>query len=453
MKRLDQRQHKMSWQSWVIVLTSIQFILPRIGPVIGSEDTTSFSNACIHPAAKVQVLSGKQLATGNKFNGDIQSPVDPNRLEKLASLLRSNDFQMRTTTLTELSELLPNYRQAKIDLGPIIKPLFSLSGWGGTERRNSRRAESFLVWIGRPVIPLLNQRLKSDNAHDRRVATNLLVRIGPPDASLVALLRPLLNDRDEIVRKAAIRGLGVIGLPANAAINDLERLATNDPLLVLRVDAHSTLIQVAGVSNKRVQELATFINSKQDGEARIACSHAVNEIGKLGSKAIIAEPTLLSVLNHKHVQVRIDAATTIGKVGANSPETIAALLNLLNNDPHKEVRRSATGSLCRIGPKAKAAVPALRKVLSGDSQEGWWIAVDALCNIGSPDIVEILIEALKSPDDGVRYSSVKQLGNLGRRAKPAIMALEQTCQQDPRVHVQTAAAEALLKIDLSYKQK
>jgi len=456
------------------------FILPHVGLVIETEEAASFFNDRDEPASSV-----KRLAVGDEKPLYAQKPVDPKRLAILAVQLKGK-YQESTAALKELSVSLTAYRRAKVDLGPIIEPLFSLAGWGGIGRRNAWTAESILVWIGRPAVPLLNRRLKSDDAHDRRVATELLVRIGPPDASLVALLRPLLNDRyDEVrqaaivglvrigpqdaslvallrpflndrndkVRQAAIDGLVVIGLPSKVAINDLERVAANDPLLVRRVRARSALIQVAGVSNKRILELAAFLKSKQAAdEVCAACSRAATELGKLGPKAQIAEPMLLSALNHTHAQVRSSVAFALGKIGTNSPETIAALIDLLNNDPEREVRRSAAGSLGAIGPKAKGAVPALRKALKGDAQVGWWVAVDALCKIGSPGIVTILVEALANPDDGIRHASVKGLGNLGTRAKPAIVALEQSRQQDPREYIRVAAAEAIRKIEQAVKQ-
>ena len=432
-------------------------VLPLSGWNVSAEDhgdgaTNSTAQANAADTRDSVNSTAASAVQRNKTAKTKKQPVDPKHLAKLAAQLRGNDFQGQTGALTELSVSFAAYQRAKADFGPMIEPLFRHAGWGGEARKNARIAESLIVKIGRPALPLLNRRLKSADAHDRRVATELLVRIGPPDASLVALLQPLLKDRDGYVRKAAIDGLGVVGPPAKGAINDLERVATNDPLQVRRVAARIALIQVAGVSNKRIRELAAFLKSKQAGEVCDACSYAAAELGKLGPKARVAEPMLLSALKHTHAQVRSEAAHALGRVGANSPETIAALIDLLKNDPDREVRRSAAGSLGAIGRKAKAAVPALRKALTGDRQGGWWVAADALCKIGGPDIVAILVDALANPDADIRLTSVKGLGNLGTLAKPAIVALEKCRQQDPRESNRAAAAEALRKIEQAVKK-
>jgi HEAT repeat protein len=405
-------QCKVTWRCWVLAVTAMSFVLTHASLVVGAEES-----------------------------------VNPKRLEKLASQLESNDWQVETATLKELSQSLPDYRRANVDLTPIIEPLFGLAGGGGIARRNSWTAESMLVWIGRPVIPLLQRRLKSDDAHDRRVAIELLARIGPRDASLVELLRPFLTDPGRFVRRAAINGLGEIGVPAKSAIRDLERLAGNDPDLILRIEAHSALIQVAGISDKRILNLAAFLNLEQTEDVRTACSHAASQLGRLGPKAKVAEPMLLTTLKHPHAQVRIDVASALGKVGANSPETISALIDSLSHDLEREVRRSAAGSLGAIGPQAKAAIPALRKALAGDSQGGWRVALDALYKIDSPDIVAILTESLSNPDDSIRQVAVERLGELGVRAKPAIAALEKCSQQDQHKYIRAAAADAIQKIE------
>ena len=387
-----------------------------------------------------------------KIKADVQKPVDPKLLAKLAAQLGSIDFQEYSAALAELGKLLAANKGAEADFAPIIEALFRHAGWGGIARRNARVAENLIVSIGGPALPLLKQRLKSADAHDRGVAAKLLVRIGPPDSSLVALLRPLLQDQDSYVRQAAINGLGVVGPPAKAAIDDLERVATNDPDLSRRVAARIALIKVAGASEERVQALAAFLDVKGPGDDAHVCSYAAAALGNLGPKARAAEPRLLAALKHTRAQVRIEAAHALGQVGANSPETIAALIDLLKHDPAREIRRSAARSLGAIGPKAKAAVPALRKALKGDGQGGWWVAVDALCKIGGADIVPVLVEALANPDVGIRHTAIKRLGNLGADAKPAIVGLEKSRQQDPRDRNRAAAAEALRKIEQAVKK-
>jgi HEAT repeat protein len=354
-----------------------------------------------------------------------------------------------------LAKLLAATSDGKTDFGPVIEPLFENAGWGGIASHNARTAEDSLVRVGRQATPALRQRLKSTDAHDRRVAAELLVRIGPPDAALVALLRPLLTDRDDYVRKAAIDGLGTLGAPAKGAIDDLEEAATNDLNLTRRVAARIALIRIAGVSDERVRALAAFLEMKdnlkdeakgdKDQSRKEAAAYAASALGELGPKAKAAEAQLLASLQNP--EVRLTAARTLGEISSNSPEAVNTLIDVLKNDAAREARRSAAGALGAFGPAAKAAIPVLREAMKGDAKGGWWVAADALAKIGGAEVVPALIEALANPDADVRLTSMRGLGKLGVVARPARMALEKARLEDTRESNRAAAAEALQKIE------
>jgi HEAT repeat protein len=320
-----------------------------------------------------------------------------------------------------------------------------------------------LVRIGKPAIPMLRLRLQSEDAHDRWVAAELVVRIGPLDASLAALLRPLLADRDSYVRRIAIEGLATVGAPAKGAIKDLEAIATNDLNPTRRVSARVALIRIAGASVERVRALAdllepmTYINEpmakdRKGGLDYESARFAASELGRLGLEANAATRKLLAALKHTDAGIRGGAASALGEVGANSPEAVAALLDILKNDPQRETRRTAAGSLGKIGPKAKAAIPTLRTALIGDGERGWWIAAEALGKIGGADVVPVLVEALTNPDEGIRHTSMIWLGNLGSLAKSAVKDLEKAAKTDARDFNRTAAREALRKIELASRE-
>jgi HEAT repeat protein len=415
--------------------------------------TTALCFVTVQQVRAETIAATAPLRTAN----DAAKPIDPKLLGKLAAGLASKDE--RSAALAALAKLLAEKKDGVTDFGPVLKPLFKLAGWGGEARYNARAAEDLLVRIGSPAVPLLKQRLQSADAHDRRVAVELLVRIGPPNATLVALLRPLLADKDSYVRKAAIEGLGVVGPTAKEAIDDLERVATRDPDLLRRVAARIALIHVAGASHERLRALTDFLEMKETGaegpkgekngpqSPQEAAVFAASALADLEHKARAAERQLLAALKHSNHGIRINAAAALGRIGANSPKTVAALIEVLKNDPEREARRAAASSLGDIGPKAKAALPALSAALKGDGKGGWWVAADALGKIGGTEVVPLLVEALANPDADIRHTSIKALGNLGVVAKPAVMALEKASQHDPRALNRTAAIRALQKID------
>jgi HEAT repeat protein len=221
------------------------------------------------------------------------------------------------------------------------------------------------------------------------------------------------------------------------------------------VGARIALIRVAGVSDERVRALASFLEMKDDlkyegkdeksQSGKEGATYAASALGELGLKAKAAAPQLHAAL--KNPEVRGIAAHALAEIDANSLENITALIDLLKNDPHKEARRSAAASLGKIGPAAKAAIPELRAALQGDAKGGWWVAADALAKIGGAEVVPVLIEALANPDDDIRLTSMRALGNLGVVARPALMPLAKARQEDPRASNRAAAAEALRKIE------
>jgi HEAT repeat protein len=384
------------------------------------------------------------------------NPIDPELLRKFAADLSSKNYEERSAALAALAKLVPAKADQQTDFGPLIEPLFRRAGWGGIAKYDARVAEDLLVRIGKPALPLLKARLQSEDAHDRRVAIELLVRIGPLDEALADLVRRRLPDRDGYVRRIAIEGLATIGAPAKDAITDLESLAKLELNHTRRVSVRVALIRIAGASEERVQALAAFLEpmiyidepmakGRKTGLDYESARFAASELGRLGITAKAAEPQLLAAL--KLPQLRSTAVHALGDIGANSPETITALIDILKKEPHREARRSAAWALGEIGPLAKAAIPALREAVKGDGQRGWYLAADALGKIGGAEVVPILIEALTNPDEDIRRASMIGLGNLGVVAQSAVKDLENASQADAREHNRTAAIDALRRIE------
>ncbi len=421
---------------------------PKYGLVIENEGVT-------HQADRVVCgPDGDSSTEGSPSDPSADpGPMQPMENEPISQLAIRLGERDHIKAMGEVSKLL-NSRSAA-NLEPLIEPLFKLSGWGGIARNDSRWAETYIVRIGEPAIPYLTLQLISIDDRNRRVAAELLTRIGPADATLAGLLRPLLTDSEEYVRRAAIDGLGVVGSAASDSVDDLERVATNDPQLFLRVRARIALIQIAGPSEERVQALAAFLEMKDELEAgprgekkqsdmEAAARHAADALGELGTKAQAATPILLVALQDpttRHV-----AARTLGRIGSKSPEAIAVLIDILQNDSMYERRRSAAADLGDFGPAAKDAIPVLREEIERDPNPGWYVAADTLGKIGGEDVVPILTKAIEHGNGDIRLASMRALGDLGTLAQPAITALEKARHEDPFDYNPAAAAEALLKI-------
>ena len=405
----------------------------------------------IHLVDRGDCEAGEDSSTeGSPSDPRPMQPMETELISQLAIRLGERDH---FKAMGEVSKLLNTRSTANLE--PLVDPLFKLSGWGGIARQESWIAETYIVRIGEPAIPYLTLQLISIDGHNRRVAAELVTRIGPADAALAHLLCPLLADSDVFVRRAAIDGLGVVGPAASDSVDDLDRIATNDSNLFLRVCARIALIQIAGPSEERVQALATFLEMKDELEAgprdekrksdfEQAANHAADALGEMGPKAQAATPILLVAL--KDPTMRHVAARTLGQIGSKSPEAIAVLIDILQNDSHYEHRRSAAADLGDFGPAAKDAIPVLREELQRDPNPGWYVAANTLGKIGGEDVVPILTKAIEHGNGDIRLASMRALGDLGTLAQPAITALEKARHEDPFDYNHAAAAEALLKI-------
>jgi HEAT repeat protein len=368
-------------------------------------------------------------------------PIDPKLIAKLAEQLRSKNFEELTAALTALEELVPAKGAGKMDFGPVIEPLFDNSGWGGPGWKEAHRAEELIVRIGVQAAPTLRRRLGSSDAHDRRVAAELVARVEPPSPALTELLRPLLADRDRFVRRAAIQGLGAQGPAAKEAISDLEKESA-DPIRTNRVMACVALIHIAGPSEKRVGALADLLLLRKNTEDN-AAAYAASELSKLGQQAHSAAPQLLAAL--KYPDVRYAAAYALGPVGADPDKAVPALLAMLKDETERERRRTLAVSLGEFGPAAASALPALREALRGEGG-GWWVAAEAIGKIGGPDAVPALVEALQNKNEDVRGTAIQWLGKLDGADASTIEALKKAQKDDPQERNRKYAAEALKKI-------
>lgn len=366
--------------------------------------------------------------------------VDPKRIAELVEKLENGGFTESIQYLTEIQQLLRDNPGTEEEFVPLVNQLLRRSGFGGIARGNSEQAEAIIVAIGSPSRPYMIQQLASRDDRERRVAVQVLFQIGPSDADLVILMRPLLTDNGRFVRGAVLDGFRLMGPLAKDAITDLEHVAATDRFLPWRVRASEALIYVDGASKERIQVLAEF--TKLEEPCENANRDAIDAIARLGEEAQFLESMLIAAL--KRPDVRGSAAAALGAIRAKSPEAVTSLAEILRNDSNLEVRRTAAAALGKFGPRSQMAIPALQLVLAElQNGEGWYVAATSLSEIGGPEVVPILIESLVHPDADVRLASIKGLGHLGTVATPAIAALERASQTDERPLNRSHALTAL----------
>ncbi|HUT14593.1 MAG TPA: HEAT repeat domain-containing protein [Thermoguttaceae bacterium] len=285
-------------------------------------------------------------------------------IKLLGKQLNSRDWNEEAAAIRSTNALIEECPKAELHkLSPLVEPLFSKVGWGGIARDQANQAAELIARIGGPAVPFLVEKFQSPESHDRWCAIEILGRIGEPDAPVISVVRPMLHDKDAYVRRVAIDTLAALGSRARPAVEDLEKVLT-DSTPNNRIRGHAALIRITGEAGGHIEAIAEHLKSHDMRE--FEASFAAATLGGFGAAARPVESHLRAALKHPHAQVRVDAAAALGAIGAESEETIVALIGQLREDRELEARRSSASALGKIGPAAKAAVPALSEVLESE---------------------------------------------------------------------------------------
>jgi HEAT repeat protein len=190
------------------------------------------------------------------------------------------------------------------------------------------------------------------------------------------------------------------------------------------------------------------LNESQDGRQR---RNAAFALGKLGSAAESALPSLRKHLKEDDARVREAAAFALGEIGKDclkakdDPTLVQALADALK-DREPLVRRSVAHALGNFGKAAKPARVALETTLLKDTSAAvrhniaW-----ALGRIG-PETISSLIVALRDSDLIVQREAANSIGlfkeEIARKALPELLA----CCTVKNSGVRNAALNVLINI-------
>lgn len=172
------------------------------------------------------------------------------------------------------------------------------------------------------------------------------------DSTTIRRLIAALQDREAVVRQAAVRGLWQAGAVAKEA--------------------------------EGVQRLTEALADKDD----FVRAYASRSLGRIGPDAKVAVPVLLSRLSQEEERDdRKLAAKALGLIGAKAigsllPDTVAALVEGLKNDA-RGLREYAARSLGQLS--AKESLPALRQALKDRDEHVRTAAREAIQQIESAD--------------------------------------------------------------------
>ena len=298
------------------------------------------------------------------------------------------------------------------------------------------------------AVPALTGLLNSKNIDVRREAMLTLASICPASKSAAPELLRILEDKQSTVRPAAAYALGRLGAKEAASVLKISLDAPNDPMLGLT--SIWALLQLEP-NNEDYAKIAVprLVAALTNDRPRVRLE-AATTLGKLGPQSKSAVAALQKSLKDDHHEVRVESLVALAEIGVDSQPAVSDIIELLREeDPN--IRFTSGYALGQIGPPAMAAVPHLRRMLQSRDGREKTVAAWALVKIApDPETVRIAIPLLatalqKSERPDMRAVVAKTLGEIGTGSQAALTALNDA-RKDSDESVRKAAEEALGKL-------
>jgi len=233
-------------------------------------------------------------------------------------------------------------------------------------------------------------------------------------------------------RGDGLRGLGVLGPAARAAIPDVAKL----------LDDRNFAQQAAYTLHQIGPEAAPVLSQALKSTNTWTRSQAAGFLGASGDKASV--PSLIAALKDSDFITKSKAARALSRFPEQADVIVPALIGCLD-DPDDTFRMNAARALAAFGEKAKPAFPNLMKMVTNTNYQEGTTAVTVLMKIDSDAALTALIKNLESEDLEVRRTTAWALMITKARGKPAVPALVK-CLKDSDGKLKQNAAVALREI-------
>jgi HEAT repeat protein len=163
---------------------------------------------------------------------------------------------------------------------------------------------------------------------------------------------------------------------------------------------------------------------------------AAGDVGTMTMRQLLAEFNGPAELSRPVSQRRVDVINALRRLGPPLIDAMRAELG--NGDPEARVR--ALRVLLSLGNKARPLLPGVVVAATDNSPGVRSVAVQVLCQLRDPRAFDVLMQAARDPDAGVR-SSVIRNGRAALADAPFTFAVGALTDAD--VHVRVTAVQEL----------
>ena len=416
--------------------------------------------------------------------GDHQSQACMNACEALAAM--GSDGESAVQPLIEVAKSTdPQMRWHAVhalgQIGPAAKPAVPvLIGYlNDKDMHLAYVCEQSLMQIGKPSVPSLIEGLKDEKR--RALIIHILGGMSADASEAVPQLASYLSSDSPELQREAVLALGAIGGDAKSKSADILKLLNNSKFPFRETAAYAlgrlksaeavpTLKKTLEVSDNPVLQLASVwalvqIDPTNEEYVKLAIPQlvtaldnkrpqirleAARTLAQLGPKSKSAVPALQKKLTDEDPDVRRESLAALAEIGTESSAAVPDIVKLADKDG-TEIRPLACYALGRIGPAAKSAVPLLNRLIASSNSHEQAVAAWALVNI-APDkesiekaIPLLAATVMNSHNPRARLEAVKTLGKIGSGSEIAAQAIKEGVN-DPDENVRKVAQAASEKL-------
>lgn len=393
---------------------------PAVKPVVelvGDHHSHACVNACEALAA---------------MGSEGESAVQP-----LIEVAKSSDPQMRWHAVHALGQI-----------GAAAKPAVPVlvEYLGDKDMQLAYVSEQSLMQIGKPSVPSLIEALKDEKR--RAMIIHILGGMGSDASEAVPKLASYLSSDNPELQREAVLALGAIGGDAKSKSTDILKLLDNSKFPFRETAAYALgRLKVA----EAVPSLKKTIDVADNPVLQLASVWALVQIDPANDEYIkLAVPHLVTALDNKRPQIRLEAARTLAQLGPKSKNAVSALRKKLT-DEDPDVRRESLAALAEIGPASSAAVPDIVKLAEKDGTEVRPLACYALGRIG-PDaksavpVLNLVIKSSNSHEQAVAAWALVNIAPDKESIEKAIPLLAATVMNSHNPRARLEAVKTLGKI-------